>query len=93
MSKNSGDKANSRIDALRKREAALRDAIAQEKVRQQKHDEKDTARLHSIIGEALVKNAAQIPDFELLLKGVLARTTTLSEAQTKLLKARGWLND
>ncbi|WP_263351368.1 hypothetical protein [Acidicapsa acidisoli] len=82
---------NSRIEALRKREAALREAIAMEKVRQQKKDEKDDARLHLIIGGALVRNAAQHSDYELMLKSVLTSMTTFTDGEKKLLRAKGWL--
>jgi len=82
---------NDRLEALRTREATIKAAIAQEKVRQQKRDEKDEARLHSIVGEALVRNAKQHPDFELMLKGILKSATTLGESEKKLLRSKGWL--
>jgi len=83
--------ANEKLEALRKREAALKAAIAQELVRQQKKKEKEDARLCSIIGAALVQNAAAHPDFELMLKGVLRTSTTLGDNEKKLLRAKGWL--
>jgi hypothetical protein len=82
---------NDRLEALRKREAALREAIAFEKVRQQKKNEKDDARLHSIIGEALVNNAALHPDFELMLKGILKSQKSFTDGEAKLLRMKGWL--
>jgi hypothetical protein len=82
---------NGKIDALLRREAALKAAIAEEKVRQQKREEKEDARLHAIVGAALLQNAKQFPDFELMLKGVLAKSTLLTEGETKLLRAKGWL--
>jgi hypothetical protein len=91
MPNSSGDKASSRIETLRQREAALKAAIAEEKVRQQKREEKEDARLHSIVGATLIHNARQHPDFELMLKGVLAKSTKLTDAETKLLRAKGWL--
>jgi len=91
MRSNSGNGGNSRIDALLQREAALKAAIAQEKVRQQRRNEKDEARLHAIVGEVLVQNARQHPDFELMLKGILKSATTLGESEKKLLRAKGWL--
>ncbi len=83
--------ASSKLEALRKREAALREAIAAEKVRQQKRSEKEEARLHSIVGQALVQNARQHPDFELMLKSILKSAATLGESEKKLLQAKGWL--
>ena len=81
---------NSKLEALRKKEAALKEAIALEKVRQQKRREKEEARLCSIIGAMLVQNAAKHPDFELMLKSVLQKTTSLSDSDKKLLRANGW---
>lgn len=83
--------ANEKLEALRKREAALKAAILRELVRQQKRKEKEDARLCSIIGAALVQNAAAHPDFELMLKGVLRTSTTLGDSEKKLLRAKGWL--
>jgi hypothetical protein len=83
--------ANEKLEALRKREAALKSAIAAELVRQQKKKEKEDARLCSIIGTALVQNAAAHPDFELMLKSVLKTSTTLGDSDKRLLRAKGWL--
>ena len=80
-----------KLEALRRKEAALKAAIAVEKVRQQKRDEKDVARLYSIVGEALVSNALKHPDFELMLKGILKNSTNFSDGEKKLLRAKGWL--
>jgi hypothetical protein len=83
--------ANEKIEALRKREVALKAAIARELIRQQKRKEKEDARLCSIIGAALVQNAAKHEDFELMLKGVLKTSTSLTESDKKLLRAKSWL--
>lgn len=88
---NSSGGSSAKLEALRKREAALKNAIAIEKVRQQKQEEKDEARLHSIIGAALVQNAAKHADFELMLKGILKSATSFSDGEKKLLRAKGWL--
>ncbi len=82
--------ANEKLEALRKREAALKAAIARELVRQQKRKEKEDARVCSIIGAALVQNAAKHEDFELMLKGVLKTSTWLSESDRRLLRTRNW---
>ncbi|MGC2662040.1 MAG: hypothetical protein WA324_29105 [Bryobacteraceae bacterium] len=87
MNDNSG---NGKLDALRKREAALREAINKEKVRQQNARARLEARETSIVGDALCKYAAQSSDFKLMLKQVLA-TAALDEAARKFLVARGWL--
>jgi hypothetical protein len=91
MSNSSGCGSDNRIQALRKKEAALKATIALELVRQQKRKEKDDARLFSIIGQALVQNAAKHPDFELMLKSVLQTATSLGDSEKKLLRTKGWL--
>jgi hypothetical protein len=90
MPNNSGGN-NAKLEALHKREAVLKAAIAIEKVRQQKKDEKDEARLHTIIGSTLVLNAAKHADFNLMLKGILKNSTSLSDSETKLLRGKGWI--
>lgn len=81
---------NERIEALRKREQAIKAAIAAEQIRRQKRKEKDDARLFSIVGAALVQNAAQSPDFRLMLNQVL-QSAALREADRLFLAAKGWL--
>jgi len=90
MPNNFGDKNNSRIDLLRQREAAVRAAIAAEKVRQQKRRDKDVAREAAVIGEALVRHAGQSADFGLMLKQVLG-TAELRESDRAFLALKGWL--
>lgn len=90
MLKNSGGNGNSRIDALRKREAALKAAIAAEKVRQQKRKEKDDARVFAVMGEALARTAERSPDFRLMLKQVL-QSADLRDTDRAFLAGKGWL--
>jgi hypothetical protein len=80
----------SKLEALRKREAELRDAIAKEKIRQQKTKARLQAREASILGEALCKYAEQSPDFKLMLKQILPSVVT-DEAARKFLAGRGWV--
>jgi hypothetical protein len=81
---------NGKLEALRKREAALKAALAAELVKQQKAKAKMAAREYATVGEALVKYAAQSPDFHLMLKQVLASAVT-DDASRKFLAGRGWL--
>jgi len=87
---NDGTNSNERIEALRKREQAIKAAIAAEQVRRQKRREKDDGRLFSIVGAALVQNAAQSPDFRLMLKQVL-QSAALRESDRAFLAGKGWL--
>ena len=91
MLKNSDANSNSsRIDALRKREAALKAAIAAERVRQQKRREKDDARVFAVVGEALARYAEGSPDFRLMLKQVL-QSADLRDTDRAFLAGKGWL--
>jgi hypothetical protein len=81
---------NEKLEALRKREAALRAAIATEKVRQQKRHEKENARLFSIVGAALLQNAEQSSDFRLMLKQIL-QSADLRDTDRSFLVGKGWL--
>jgi hypothetical protein len=83
-------RGSAKLEALRKKEADLKAAIAVEKVRQQRQAEKEEARLCSIIGAALVQKAAAHPDFESMLKSVLRSSTSPSDSDKKLLRAKGW---
>ena len=87
---NDGRNSNERIEALRKREQAIKAAIAAEQIRRQKRKEKDDARLFSVVGAALVQNAAQSPDFRLMLKQVL-QSAALRETDRVFLAGKGWL--
>jgi hypothetical protein len=79
---------NDKLDALRKREAALRAAISEEKVRQQKRAEKDHARLASIVGECLLMDVEMDSKLGILLEESLKRNATPRDAE--FLKSRGW---
>jgi hypothetical protein len=79
-----------KLAALRKREAALKAAIAQEQVRQQKLKEKRHTRLAAVVGEALLQEAARVPDFELLLKQTLKKAVRDDKA-VKFLTEMRWL--
>ena len=52
---------------------------------------KEYERLKTIVGGALLANAAKNTDFELMLKGVLKTTPIEAESDKKLLRAKGWL--
>lgn len=81
---------NEKLEALHRREAALKAAIATEKVRQQKRNEKDDARLFSIVGAALVQNAKLSSDFRLMLKQVL-QSAAMRDTDRAFLAGKGWL--
>jgi hypothetical protein len=78
-----------RLTALRKREAALKAAIAQEQVWQQKLKEKKHARLAAIVGDALLQEAARVQDFRLLLRQTLKKAV-VDEKAIKFLVEMDW---
>jgi len=78
----------SRLEQLRRKEAALRAEIAREKVRQLKRAEKDHDRLASIIGECLMADIEVDPKLGLLLEESLKRNASPRDAE--FLRSRGW---
>ncbi len=82
--------STNRLVTLRKREAALKAAIAAEQVRQQKHRERDRSRLAAAIGIAVLEEAAHVPDFELLIKQTLKRTVK-DDKVARFLAEMKWL--
>jgi hypothetical protein len=90
---NNETNGNGKIEALRKKEAALKAAIAAEHVKQQKAKAKLAAREFAEVGEALCKYAAQSPEFKTMLQQVLpvAMAAVSDEASRKFLAGRGWV--
>jgi len=82
--------ANEKLEVLRKREAALKAAIAAELVRQQKRKASEDARAASVIGEALLRHAEQSPQLNTMLKQVL-QSATLTDSDRAFLTKKGWL--
>jgi hypothetical protein len=89
MTDSTKSNGNGRLDALKKREADIRARIAQEKVRQQKRDEKEQDRAEHIVGRAAVAYAASDPKFVEQLKPALQSIT--ADGEKNLLRARGLL--
>ena len=85
----SGNVVNAKLDELRRREQALKAAIAQEKVKEQKRKDKENARLFSVLGEALAHYATKSPDFKLMLKQVL-QSAELRDTDRAFLAGKGW---
>lgn len=91
MPSNYGTNGNQRIEALRKRQAALREQMARELVRQQKKNERDDAKLHAVIGATLARNISEHPELEVMVKAILKSTNTFSDSEKKLLLSKGWM--
>lgn len=83
---------NEKIETLRKREAALKAAIAAEQVRLQKAKAKELKRDFADIGETLCRFAWETPAFHLTLKQMLAAASAVTDEPTrKRLSGRGWM--
>jgi hypothetical protein len=82
---------NKRLDALIKRKADLATALRGAKEELKERERRDHERLCRIMGRALLANAAQYPDFDLMLRGVLKTTIKPGSAEFNYLKAKGWL--
>jgi hypothetical protein len=82
--------SNGKLETLHRKEAALKEAIAAEKVKQQKRQEKLDARLFAIVGAALVQSAIKTPDFRLMLKQVL-QAADLRDSDRAFLAEKDWL--
>ena len=79
-----------RIEALQRRADELRLKIAAEQDKRRKREAREQQRLSLIVGAALVHNAAQHPDFELMLKSIL-QTAVTAESDKNFLHSKGWL--
>jgi hypothetical protein len=80
---------NDKIEALRKRKAALDAALTLEIGKQQKAEAKNLKREFSTVGEALVKYSRENADFKLMLQQVLPTAIT-EDAKRVFLRGRGW---
>jgi hypothetical protein len=82
-------KDNGRLEKLRKREAALKAAIAVEQVRRQKAEAKLEAREFAVVGEALCRYAGESVEFHKMISQVL-QTVVTDEVLRRFLSGRGW---
>jgi hypothetical protein len=83
---------NEKIAALRKKETALKSALAAALVEAQRAKAKELKRDFADIGELLCNYAWQTPAFHLTLKQMLAAASAVTDEPTrKRLSGRGWL--
>jgi hypothetical protein len=86
----SGNEPTDKIQELLRRQAVLRSAISEERVRQQKRVERDLNRLALILGSALIREGEDSPEFRDMLIRIL-RGSDLSESDRHFLVKKGWL--
>ncbi len=79
----------SKLDVLRERENDLRAQIAAEVKRQQKRRLRESTRLRSVLGGAVVAIAERDPDFKATF-GQSLRTADIAPSDRAFLKSRGW---
>jgi hypothetical protein len=79
-----------KFTALLQRQTRVNEAVREQRKQQRVQAAKDRGRLALIVGRALLK-AAEHPDFELMLKGVLKTTIAEGSAEHKFLASKGWL--
>jgi len=79
-----------KLEALQAKEAALKTAIAAEKVRQQQQKERDKARLASIIGLALIEVCEKQPESVGVMVRQLLSASSLRESDRAFLAGKGW---
>ncbi len=78
-----------RLDALRKREASLKAAIAEEQRRHLRRTERLHARLVNLLGSTVIAHAARDPNFKLMLQQVL-RSAELDARSRQFLSTMDW---
>jgi len=83
-------KATDRIAVLRKREQALRIAIAAERDRQERRAARSRTKLVLIIGETLLSQSAKVPDVDIRLRQLL-KTAVVDDRSRQFLASQGWL--
>ena len=85
------NRINTQIESLMKRKAAATEAVRAAKAQQREQKAQKYERLKRVVGGALLANAAQFPDFDLMLRGVLKTTVKEGTSDYRFLKAEGWL--
>jgi hypothetical protein len=85
-----GSIASTRLESLLKKQAALKSEIEVEKVREQKRYDREASRLHLIVGEALVRDSEDSPEFKSMLVRVL-EGANLGSSERAFLARKGWL--
>jgi hypothetical protein len=88
MASDHGTTGNNRLDALRQKEAALRELIAEEKIRLERRKQKDHLRHSLIVGTCLLAQFEQDPNMGRLLEETLQRFSNPRDAE--FLRTRGW---
>jgi hypothetical protein len=80
----------SRIEFLKQKERDIRAALAAEMMKRARREKRETEKLQSLIGGAVLKSCTQSPEFRrVVLEKALSNVT--DETARRFLKERGWL--
>lgn len=90
MTNNNGISAAGRIAALKEKERQIRAAIAAETVKRKKREFREFERLKTVIGGALLANAAEDATFAGHLKDRLQKAAMV-ESDKNFLRSKGWV--
>jgi hypothetical protein len=90
MRSNSDGNGNGRIEAILKRQAALRAVLAQERVKEQQRREREYARLCALVGAICVRNGEESPEFRAMLIRTM-QGADITEGDRTFLVQMNWL--
>jgi hypothetical protein len=90
MATNHGTNGNKRLDALLRHEAAVKAAIAVEKVKEQNRREKERNRLCALVGAICVRSGEDAPEFKTMLIRVM-QGADVSDGDRAFLVRMNWL--
>jgi hypothetical protein len=78
-----------RIDFLKQKEREIRAALASEQMKLAKRHKRETEKLESVIGAAVLKTATVSPQFKLMI--VQTALSDVDDKTRRFLVQKGWL--
>jgi len=82
--------ANPKLEALRKKEAAIKAQIAQAEAKQKGQERKEDTRLKVLVGAAILSDVMHHPETRAGVQAVLNRAI-IAERDREFLKVKGWI--
>jgi hypothetical protein len=82
--------ANPKLEALRKKEAAIKAQIARAEAKQKGQERKEDTRLKVLVGAAILSDVMHHPETRAGVQAVLNRAI-IAERDREFLKVKGWL--
>jgi hypothetical protein len=90
MNANNGTKRNDRIEFLKQKDRDIRAALAAEMVKRARREQRETEKLQSLIGGAVLKVGSESEEFRLMIARTALCNVTDEKAR-RFLAERGWL--